>query len=40
MKNDIYKKFTEGFDNGFFIKVGDNRIINLYIGKDEEGKRV
>lgn len=38
MKNDIYKKFTEGFDNGFFIKVGDNRIINLYIGKDEEGK--
>ena len=38
MKNDIYQKFNEGFDNGFFIKVGDNRIINLYIGKDEEGK--
>lgn len=38
MKNDIFKKFTEGFDNGFFIRVGDNRNINLYIGKDDEGK--
>lgn len=38
MKNDIFKKFTEGFDDGFFVKTGDNRNINLYIGKDEEGK--
>lgn len=30
MKNDIYKKFIEGFDKEFFIKVGANRILNLH----------
>lgn len=38
MKNEIYKKFIEGFDKGFFIKVGDNRNLNLYIGMDEDSK--
>ena len=38
MKNDIYKKFIEGFDKGFFLKVGANRILNLYIGMDEASK--
>ena len=38
MKNDIYIKFIEGFDKGFFIKVGENRILNLYVGMDEDSK--
>lgn len=35
MKNSIYNKFTQGFECGYFIRIGENRDINLYIGKDE-----
>ncbi len=35
MKNNIYIQFTQGFECGYFIRVGENRDINLYIGKDE-----
>lgn len=35
MKNNIYNKFTQGFECGYFIRIGENRNINLYIGKDE-----
>jgi hypothetical protein len=35
MKNSIYNKFTQRFECGYFIRIGDNRDINLYIGKDE-----
>lgn len=38
MKNDLYNKFLEGFQSGYFIRVGQNRDINLYIGKDENGQ--
>ena len=35
MKNSIFDKFTKGFDCGYFIRIGGNRDINLYRGKDE-----
>lgn len=35
MKNSIYNKFMQGFECGYFTRIGDNRNINLYIGKDE-----
>lgn len=35
MKNSIYNKFMQGFECGYFTRIGDNRDINLYIGKDE-----
>lgn len=35
MKNSIYNKFTQGFECGYFVRIGENRDINLYIGKDE-----
>lgn len=38
MKNSIYNKFTEGFECGYFIRIGENRDINLYIGKDDDAR--
>ena len=41
MKNDIYdiyKIFKEGFQCGYYQRVGDNRLISLYIGKDCNGR--
>ena len=35
MRNSIYNKFMQGFECGYFTRIGDNRDINLYIGKDE-----
>lgn len=35
MKNSIYNKFMQGFECGYFTRIGNNRDINLYIGKDE-----
>jgi len=35
MKNRVYNKFLQGFECGYFIRIGENRDINLYIGKDE-----
>jgi len=36
MKNKIYDTFTRDFPNGHFIRTGDNRDLNLYLGKDDE----
>lgn len=36
MKNSLYEKFSQGFQSGAFIRVGNNKEICLYIGKDEK----
>ena len=38
MKNEIYEKFREGFPCGFYQRVGKNRVVSFYIGKDYEGR--
>lgn len=38
MKNDIYNKYREGFQCGFYQRVGENRSLCLYIGKDNDGR--
>ena len=38
MKNNIYKEFQNDFQNGYFIRVGDNRHLSLYIGRDDDGR--
>lgn len=38
MKNDIYKLFLKGFECGYFVKIGSNSNVNLYIGKDDEAR--
>lgn len=37
MKNKIFETFSRGFQYGHFIRIGDNRILNLYLGKDDNG---
>ena len=36
MKNDIFKIFSEGFPSRHFIRVGENKHISLYIGRDDD----
>lgn len=36
MKNKIYETFSRDFQCGYFIRIGDNRELNLYIGKDDK----
>lgn len=38
MKNEIYEKYREGFQLGFYQRVGENRAVNFYIGKDDKGR--
>ena len=38
MKNNIYKIFESSFIDGQFLRIGDNRKLNLYIGRDECGR--
>lgn len=35
MKNKIFEVFSRDFQCGYFIRVGENRYLNLYIGKDD-----
>lgn len=37
MKSNLYTIFAQGFQSGAFIRVGDNRNISLYVGKDDKG---
>lgn len=37
MKNKLFTTFSQGFQSGAFIRVGDNRDISLFVGKDEKG---
>ena len=37
MKNNLYTIFTQGFQSGAFIRVGDNKKLSLYVGKDDKG---
>lgn len=36
MKNNIYRKFLEEFTPGYFVRIGENRDVNIYIGRDEQ----
>lgn len=35
---DIYGIFSEGFEQGFFKRVGTARDLDTYIGKDDKGR--
>lgn len=37
MKNEIYKIFAEDFRPGSYIRLGDNKNLSLYLGKDDSG---
>lgn len=37
MKNNLSAIFSQSFQSGAFIRVGENRNISLYVGKDEKG---
>lgn len=37
MKNKLSATFSQGFQSGEFIRVGENRNISLFVGKDEKG---
>lgn len=34
---DIYNLFSEGFQPGFYKRIGEGYMLNLYIGKNEKG---
>ena len=36
MKNSIYRKFLEEITPGYFVRIGENRDVNIYIGRDEQ----
>ena len=38
MKNKLLTLFRDNFPTGSFIRVGENKSINLYIGRDMEGR--
>ncbi len=38
MKNKLLTRFRDNFPIGSFIRVGENKSINLYIGRDIEGR--
>ena len=35
---DIYSIFSEGFQPGFYKRIGGEHLLNLYIGKDDSGR--
>lgn len=37
MKNKLSTTFSQGFQSGTFIRVGENRDLSLFVGKDEKG---
>ena len=37
MKNKLSATFSQGFQSGAFIRVGENRDLSLFVGKDEKG---
>lgn len=37
MKNKLSATFSQSFQNGEFIRVGKNRKLSLFVGKDEKG---
>ena len=37
MKNKLLAIFSQGFQSGAFIRVGENRELSLFVGKDEKG---
>lgn len=37
MKNEIYKIFAGDFRPGSYIRLGDNKNLSLYLGKDDSG---
>lgn len=37
MKNKLSATFSQGFQSGEFIRVGENRNLSLFVGKDEKG---
>ena len=37
MKNKLSTTFSQGFQSGEFIRVGENRDLSLFVGKDEKG---
>lgn len=38
MKNEIYKIFSGDFRPGSYIRLGENKDLSLYLGKDDSGK--
>lgn len=36
--NEVYKAFNENFPSRHFIRFGDNRHLNLYIGRDDDAR--
>ena len=38
MKNDIYKIFSENFPSKHFVRIGKNKHISLYIGRDDDAR--
>jgi hypothetical protein len=37
MKNNLFLIFSQGFQSGFYKRIGGNQNLCLYIGKDEKG---
>lgn len=37
MKNKLTATFSQSFQSGEFIRVGENRNLSLFVGKDEKG---
>ena len=38
MKNDIYKILSEDFPSRHFMRIGENKHISLYIGRDDDAR--
>ena len=38
MKNDIFKIFSEDFPSRHFMRIGENKHISLYIGRDDDAR--
>ena len=38
MKNKLYEKITEKFETSQFIRIGENKSLRFYLGRDEEGR--
>lgn len=38
MNSKIYQKFSEGFQSGHFLRIGESKSLNLYIGKDDHAR--